>query len=264
VLDDHFAKLWEHNSPTEYARRKRRRNGQPNYRLIRYADDFLVVSDGDRNDAQEAKHAAAEVLSQIGLYLSEEKTRITHIDEGFDFLGVRIQRHQHRSNTRHYVYTYPSKPALRAVMAKVKTLTSRATLNWSLTALLVRLNRILRGWAVYHRHGCAKATVTYLHHYTWQRVGKWLKRKHAGITWQDLNRRYCPNGLPTMDGITLFDTQAVAIARYRYRGNRIPTPWDHVQSPASSCGEPDARKRARPVRRAGHGNTPTETSESAP
>ena len=63
------------------------------------------------------------MLATMGLGLSEAKTRIRHIDEGVDFLGWRIQRHQQRGSTRRYVYTYPSKKALAAVKAKVRALT---------------------------------------------------------------------------------------------------------------------------------------------
>src|SRR5258705_4041443 len=63
----------------------------------------------------------AEVLAGMGLRLSPEKAVVTHIDEGLDFLGWRIQRHRKRGTSKHYVYVYPAKKALAAVTAKVKT-----------------------------------------------------------------------------------------------------------------------------------------------
>jgi RNA-directed DNA polymerase len=93
----------------------------PNYRLIRFADDWVLAVAGSQVDAEVLREEAAEVLATMGLRLSPEKTCITHIDEGLDFLGWRIQRHRKRGTTRCYVYTYPAKKALRAVMAKVKT-----------------------------------------------------------------------------------------------------------------------------------------------
>ena len=77
---------------------------------------------GTRDDAVALREEAAQVLARIGLRLSEEKTLITHIDEGLDFLGWHIQRHRKRGTNQYYVYTYPSRKALRAVMAKVKML----------------------------------------------------------------------------------------------------------------------------------------------
>jgi len=75
----------------------------------------------------------------MGLRLSQEKTLITHIDQGLDFLGWRIQRHRKRGSNRRYVYTYPAKKALRAVTGKVKTLCRQVT-NLPLAVLLHRLN----------------------------------------------------------------------------------------------------------------------------
>ncbi len=92
VLDDHFAEAWE-ASGTYVDRARRRRHGLANYRLIRYADDFVVLVSGTEAHAQELKAEVAAVLAPMGLRLSEEKTVITHIDEGFDFLGfVRHER----------------------------------------------------------------------------------------------------------------------------------------------------------------------------
>ena len=90
------------------------------YRLVRYADDFLILVAGDREHAARAKAEAATVLAAMGLRLSGEKTSITHIDEGLDFLGWHIQRHRKRGTSSYFIYTYPSKKALRSVMAKVK------------------------------------------------------------------------------------------------------------------------------------------------
>ena len=66
---------------------------------------------GTRDDAEALREEIAEVLSTMGLRLSPEKTLITHIDEGLDFLGWRIQRHRKRGTNRHYVYTYPARKA---------------------------------------------------------------------------------------------------------------------------------------------------------
>jgi RNA-directed DNA polymerase len=86
VLDDHFAEAWESFGPSGSARFLRRRKGLPTFRLIRYADDFVVVVSGTRQHAETLRDEVAAVLSPMGLRLSEEKTTIVHIDEGFDFL----------------------------------------------------------------------------------------------------------------------------------------------------------------------------------
>jgi hypothetical protein len=95
----------------------------------------------------------------MGLRLSEAKTRVCHIDEGFDFLGFRIQRRTKRGTHKRVVYTYPSKKSLGTVIAKVRTLTMRSS-NPTLPVLLNRLNPVLRGWCNYFRHGVSSATST--------------------------------------------------------------------------------------------------------
>ncbi|WP_189844722.1 reverse transcriptase domain-containing protein, partial [Streptomyces umbrinus] len=96
VLDEHFARGPGGPASTFNDRRKRRRRGLPNYRLVRYADDWCLVVSGTMADAEALKEEAADVLSTMGLRLSPEKTLVTHIDEGLDFLGWRIQRHRKR------------------------------------------------------------------------------------------------------------------------------------------------------------------------
>jgi RNA-directed DNA polymerase len=119
---------------------------------------------------------------------------ITHIDEGLDFLGWRIQRHRKRGSNRFYVYTYPARKAVMAVMGKVKTLCRRMDTNQPLDVLLLQLNRMLRGWCAHFRPGVSSATFAYLSAYTWARVIGWLRRKHRRITVKELRRRYCGGG----------------------------------------------------------------------
>lgn len=127
----------------------------------------------------------------MGLRLSPERTRISHIDEGFDFLGWYIVRQTKRGTNQRYVYTYPSHKVLQAIKTKVKALTTGST-NQSLTVLLHRLNPVLRGWTTYFRAGTSSRTFNYLGYYTWHRVTRWLRRKHPGTTWKQLRRRYLP------------------------------------------------------------------------
>ena len=162
VLDESIAEGSGGPGASSYQRGQRRSHGLPNYRLIRYADDWCLVVSGTRADAEQLREQAAKVLSTMGLQLSPEKTLITHIDEGLDFLGWRIQRHRKRGTDQYYVYTYPSRKALMAVTGKVKTMCRRMDTGQSLDALLIRLNWMLRGWCVYFRPGVSSATFKYL------------------------------------------------------------------------------------------------------
>ncbi|MGH9258285.1 MAG: group II intron maturase-specific domain-containing protein [Acidimicrobiales bacterium] len=221
VLDDHFAGRWEKD---RVARAKRRRHGLPNYRLVRYADDFVVMVFGTQAHAEATRDEVAAVLAPMGLRLSEEKTRIAHIDKGFDFLGWRIQRHQKRGGTKRYVYTYPAKKALASIVERVRTITRQGT-DLSLTVLLHRLNPVLRGWTTYFRPGVSHRTFQYLRAYTWHRVVGWLRRKHPRLNWEQLRRRHLPGWWPTEGEVRLFNPGAVTTTRYRYRGAAIPSPW---------------------------------------
>lgn len=225
VLDNHFADIPGGPADSVAQRAKRRRHGLGNYRLIRYADDFLVMVSGIRAHAEAMLGEVAQVLSTVGLRLSVDKTLITHIDEGLDFLGWRIQRHRKRGTNRHYVYTYPSKKALRAVTAKVKAICRHGT-NQPLETLLRRLNPVLRGWTNYFRPGVSHATFEYLRAYAWRRVFAWLRVKHRRATWKQLRHRYCPTGWWPTDGEwSLFNPAAVRTTRYPYRGAAIASPW---------------------------------------
>jgi RNA-directed DNA polymerase len=223
VLDEHFVAAWETWGDFN-ARSYRRRKGLATYRVVRYADDFVVMVAGTQAHAETLRAEVAEVLQPMGLRLSEEKTVITHIDEGFDFLGFHIQRKTKRGAGKRYVYTYPSKKALAAIKAKVRALTRGGT-NQPLKVLLRRLNPVLQGWANYFRHGVSKATFDYLNAYSWRRAVIWLRHKHPRASWKWLRRRYLPGWRPTEDEATLFNPMSVRVTRYRYRAARIPSPW---------------------------------------
>jgi len=224
VLDEHFTRKWEALGPA-WTRAKLRRAGVPAMRLVRYADDFVVLVHGTKADAEALWVEVTAVLAPIGLRLSEEKTRVCHIDEGFDFLGWRIQRRRWRGRTgKKAVYTYPSKKALASVTAKVRSLTRRAK-HRTLADLLRSVNPVLRGWCNYFRHGVSARTFSYLDHFSWWRIFGWLRKRHAGLNKGTLVRRFLP-GWEVRDGkVEMFRPRAIPIVRYRYRGTRIPTPW---------------------------------------
>jgi RNA-directed DNA polymerase len=225
VLDEHFAGAWRANMATRVDRARRRRQGHATYRLVRYADDFVVMVSGTKAHAEGLRDEVAAVLSTVGLRLAEEKTMTVHIDEAFDFLGFRIQRQTKRGSHKRFVYTWPSRKALASIKAKVKAITRQGT-NHPLSDLLGRLNGVLRGWTNYFRHGVSKATFAYVHQFTWLRVVGWLRRKHRRANWAFLRRRYLANRWwPEHDGMALFDCRAVPVTRYRYRGAAIPSPW---------------------------------------
>ena len=109
---------------TSRRRDAHRKRGGAFYRIVRYADDFVIMVKGTREQAAALWDEVGQVLARLGLRLSVEKTRVCHLDEGFDFLGFRIQRRRRKGTGRWTVYTYPSKKALLSVMSKVRALGS--------------------------------------------------------------------------------------------------------------------------------------------
>ena len=227
-LDDHFSQQWQTQMATEVQRQRRRRKGQANYRLIRYADDFVIVVTGQREHAEQLREEVAEVLAPMGLRLSPEKTRVVHIDHGFDFLGFHIRRMRKRGSNKWYVYTLPAKKAIASIKQRVKTMTYRHTLHQDPGYLMDYLGRVLRGWANYFRHAVAKATFAAIDSYTWERITAWLRKKHRRLGWPELRRRYCLPGTWRLahNGKRFTGAASVPVTRYRYRGYHIPTPWD--------------------------------------
>jgi RNA-directed DNA polymerase len=115
VLDDWFMAVHDQSMATIRQRDNRRQKGLANWRLIRYADDWVAIN-GTREDAERLREQAAAVLAPMGLRLSETKTLVTHIDDGFVFLGFGIQRRRwgrsRQGHSRGVVLTIPSKQAL--------------------------------------------------------------------------------------------------------------------------------------------------------
>ena len=111
VLDRRFEAAWASRSPDQ--RKRDHAKGRPSYRMVRYADDFVVMVRGTEAQAHAIKQQTAEFMAeQMRLTLSPEKTHITHVDDGFDLLGFRIVRASWRGNKR-VAYTFPSQRALR-------------------------------------------------------------------------------------------------------------------------------------------------------
>ena len=100
VLDEFIAQQPGGPGSSSVERARRLRHGQPNFRLVRYADDWCLMIRGSRADAETLKGQIEDVLAAMGLRLSPDKTLITHIDEGLDFLGWRIQRHRKKGTSQ--------------------------------------------------------------------------------------------------------------------------------------------------------------------
>ena len=151
--------------------------------LVRYADDFIVTGATREILESRVKPVIINFMKERGLELSPEKTKITHIDEGFDFLGF---------NARKYGGKLLIKPAKKGIKSflddirgTVKSMRAVKTEN-----LIKYLNVKIQGWVNYYRHCVAKATFNYLDNSIFWIVWKWAKRRHQnrGASW--VRKRY--------------------------------------------------------------------------
>src|SRR3989449_7168068 len=112
--------------------------------------DCVVLCNGTKAEAHAMKQELGEFLSHMGLTLSEEKTKVTHITEGFDFLGYRIIRNMGTSGKMVPKVLIPHK-AIKQCQYKVRGMLGPRTTNESFSAKILALNRLIRGWCAYYR-----------------------------------------------------------------------------------------------------------------
>ena len=230
ALDDHFHQQWQQQMGTKWRRERRKKNGQGNWRLVRYCDDFVLMVAGDRHQAEALREEVSAVLASLGLRLAPEKTQVVHIEhEGFTFLGFDIRKMRKRGSSKYHVYTTPSKKAIASIKDKVKAKTYRSTRHMNLDQVIRSLNRLLAGWANYFRHGVSKAVFYAIDYFAWSRLMRWTRAKYAGrtgLSMKELRRRFCDKGWRfAHNGVVFTGASSVAVTRYRHRGSNIPTPW---------------------------------------
>ena len=139
--------------------------------LVRYADDFIVTA-ATREIAEEAKELIRDFLQTRGLELSEEKTVITHIDDGFDMLGWTFRKFKGK------LIIKPSKKALKAIKTALhETILGRGK-AWKQEDLIKKLNQQIRGWANYHQSVCASEAFTHIDYVLYELLWRWAKRRH--------------------------------------------------------------------------------------
>jgi len=146
--------------------------------MVRYADDFIVTGHSKEWLEQEVKPAVVQFLSERGLALSPEKTKITHIKEGFDFLGWNIRKYNGK------LLIKPSKTNVKNHLGKIREVI-KANKSAKQVNLIKLLNPILRGWANYHCHNVAKETFARNDQRVWSMLWRWAVRRHPnkGARW---------------------------------------------------------------------------------
>ena len=154
VLDGCVHRPWLPGGVMSTPRRpqRRREKSLPNWRIVRYADDFVILVHGELDDVQTLHDDIATVLEPIGLRLSAAKTRIVHMSEGFDFLGFHIQWRRKRGTDKWYVYTFIADRPIRSLKQKVHDLTHR-TSQHKPRDVLIRLNLVFGRVGTFEQDG---------------------------------------------------------------------------------------------------------------
>jgi len=210
-----------------------RRRGRPTFFAVRYADDFVVCTDGTREEAEAEKQALTQFLRQeLRMELSMEKTRITAVEEGFDFLGYRVVQTKARRTGRMVGNLFIPKSKLKDLRYKIKVQVRKTPTGRSLAYLIGTLNPIITGWRNYYRYATwACRDFSKLDWWMWQRVGRWLRKKHRKTTWRELRRRFTGdtrgNRRRWTDGtIQIRFFWEGGTSNFPHRGIRIPNGWN--------------------------------------
>jgi len=156
---------------------------QSRVRLVRYADDFIITGTSKELLEREVKPCVEIFLAARGLELSQEKTKITHISEGFDFLGQNVRKYDGK------LLIMPSAKNVKAFLDKVRE-TIRVNRSAKQETLIGLLNPMIRGWANYHRHVVAKRTYATVDHHIWHALWCWARRRHPNKLCGWVRRKY--------------------------------------------------------------------------
>jgi len=229
ALDGLEAAIYASVGPTLHARRKFKIN------VVRYADDFVVTGISKECLEDKVLPAVQQFMAVRGLELSEEKTKITHIAKGFDFLGQNVRKYAEK------LLIKPARRSVKALMDKVREIVK--TNKGATQADLIRqLNPVIRGWAMYHRHVVSKSCFSSIDSQIWQLLWQWAMRRHPmkGARW--VRRKYFHSEgnhywiFATMDKVDgyyqwlrLFRATTISIVRHakiRSAANPFDSAWE--------------------------------------
>lgn len=180
--------------------------------LVRYADDFMITAN-TRELAEELKVLVSEFLQTRGLTLSEEKTMITHIDDGFDFLGWTFRKFKGK------LIIKPSKASIKALVMKCSNIILKQGQAISQYQLIIRLNQVIRGWSNYHRHMVASQAFSSINNTLYLFLKQWAKHRHPNkSSWWRLNKYWHNKGVKRWlfmtDEYSLINMRIIKIVRH--------------------------------------------------
>jgi RNA-directed DNA polymerase len=177
-----LANIYLHALDATWEKRGYSRREGPNVQMVRYADDLVLLTDGD---ADWALSRLREILDRLDLELNEQKSRVVDSEkETFDFLGSTFRRDWNRSRTKLVTLYSPSKKAQKRLRGKVKKVLS-ANIPVSVTEQIRRTNYLVRGWVNYFRVGNSGAALINIRWYVEMRLRRVLRRRRhqSGYGW---------------------------------------------------------------------------------
>jgi RNA-directed DNA polymerase len=151
--------------------------------IVRYADDFIITGASPEYLLTEIKPAVERFLAERGLLLSEEKTKLSRIDNGFNFLGCHVRKYNGK------LLIKPEDGKTRELLGRVRAFMEKHR-GISFHVMLLKLNRIIRGWAYAYRKIVSKERMSYVDNQIYLLVRKWLKREHRSQTWAWIAKRH--------------------------------------------------------------------------
>lgn len=211
-----------------------RKRGRPTFYGVRYADDFVVLVQGTREDAERERDALAQFLkTELRMELSMEKTAITDVHESFGFLGYRVTARERSSATgRRCGKLLIPRDKLQYLRDKIKAKVRKMPTGKTLSDIIVDLNPVIIGWRNYYRYA-ARASKDFATLDWWldRRIMYWVRRKHDKASWADIRRTYPQY---TSEKRTRWQQGSKRIAlfaeaksqRFPDRGTRIPNGWN--------------------------------------
>ncbi len=158
-------------------------NRKTKVHFVRYADDFIITGTSKELLEKEVAPIVELHFKERGLELSAEKTKITHIDEGFDFLGQNVRKYSGK------LLIKPSKKSCKSCRDKIRKIISCYKAA-SQELLIAKLNPVIRGWTNYHSHVISKKIFSDMDHFLWKLLWKWAKRRHPNKNLQWIKNRY--------------------------------------------------------------------------
>jgi len=237
AIDERY-KRWVPNPRDKTRERAQQRlqsdykRGRPGFYVVRYADDFVILVQGTLQDAEQERLALAQFLKQeLRMELSMEKTKITDVREGFDFLGYRVAQEKLPSTRRHVGLLFIPKSKSQLLRDKIKVKVRETPTGVTLADLIDDLNPVVVGWRNYYRYA-TRAWREFAKHDRWLywRVKSWLGKKHGRASGRALRRIYAESG-GQRSGWRMGERELARFADAKRllfpdRGLRIPNGWN--------------------------------------